>query len=107
MSLEYCFEFEKLLWDKHLLNDLSFNLNKKIYLNSFSNNKVGVDIMSQWVEFALREDEFDFIIECLESKCEDCEDYFEIERGVYLIDDLHKQKRKYFDKLFSKSDIKL
>lgn len=63
--------------------------------------------MGQWVELELRKEQFDLIIDCLESKCCESTDFLEIERFVYLIDDLQNQDREYQKKLMKMSDIKL
>ena len=62
--------------------------------------------MGQWVELALRKEQFDLIIECLESKSCQSDDFFEIERYVYLINDLQEQESEYQHKLLKMSDIK-
>ena len=61
--------------------------------------------MGQWVELELRKEQFDLIIDCLESKCCDSMNYLEIERYVYLIDYLEKQEREYYQKLNNLSDV--
>ena len=63
--------------------------------------------MGQWVELELRKEQFDLIIDCLESKCCQSEDFFEIEQYVHLIDYLQEQEREYYQKLHKKCDIKL
>lgn len=63
--------------------------------------------MGQWVELALRKEQFDLIVESLESKCCESEDYSEIERYVWIIEDLLKQEEEYNRKLCSLSDIGL
>lgn len=62
--------------------------------------------MGQWVELVLRKEQFDLIIDCLESKSCDSDDFFEIERYVYLINDLQDQEQTYQQKLLNESDIK-
>ncbi|WP_298525665.1 hypothetical protein [uncultured Methanobrevibacter sp.] len=62
--------------------------------------------MGQWVELVLRKEQFDLIIDCLESKSCDSDDFFEIERYVYLINDLQDQEQTYQQKLLKESDIK-
>ena len=62
--------------------------------------------MGQWVELALRKEQFDLIIDCLESKSCESDDFFEIERYVYLINDLQDQESEYQQKLLKMSDIK-
>ena len=62
--------------------------------------------MGQWVELALRKEQFDLIIECLESKSCQSDNFLEIERYVYLINDLQDQESEYQQKLLKMSDIK-
>lgn len=63
--------------------------------------------MGQWIELELRKEQFDEIVWCLEEKCCKSEDYLEIERLVYLIENLQKQEEEYNRKLYDMSDIKL
>ena len=62
--------------------------------------------MGQWVELVLRKEQFDLIIDCLESKSCDSADFFEMARYVYLINDLQDQEQTYQQKLLKESDIK-
>lgn len=62
--------------------------------------------MGQWVELALRKEQFDLIIECLESQSCQSNDFLEIERYVHLINDLQDQESEYQQKLLKMSDIK-
>ena len=62
--------------------------------------------MGQWVELALRKEQFDVIIDCLESRTCQSDDFFEIERYVNLIDDLQSQESDYRQKLINMADIK-
>ena len=62
--------------------------------------------MGQWVELALRKEQFDLIIECLESQSCQSNEFFEIERYVHLINDLQDQEMEYQQKLLKMSDIK-
>lgn len=68
-------------------------------------NSIHGDIMGQWVELELRKEQFDLIISCLESKCCQSNDYLEIERYVYLIDDLENQEMEYCKKMNDLVDI--
>ena len=61
--------------------------------------------MGQWVELELRKEQFDLIIDCLESKCCKSDDYLEIETYVYLIENLQNQEREYYQKLNKLCDI--
>lgn len=63
--------------------------------------------MGQWIELELRKEQFDLIIDCLEEKCCQSDDYSEIERYVYLINELQDQDAKYQEKLMRMSEIKL
>lgn len=62
--------------------------------------------MGQWVELAIKKEQFDLIVECLESKSCESENFFEIERYVHLIKELQHQEMKYRQKLLQMSDIK-
>lgn len=62
--------------------------------------------MGQWVELAIRKEQFDLIVESLESKCSESEDFLEIERYVYLINELQSQEMQYRQKLLEMSNIK-
>ncbi len=63
--------------------------------------------MGQWVELELRKEQFNLIIDCLEEKCCESDDFLEIERYVYLIEELQNQDREYQQKLMNMSEIKL
>lgn len=63
--------------------------------------------MGQWVELELRKEQFNLIIDCLEEKCCESVDFLEIERYVYLIEELQNQDREYQQKLMNMSEIKL
>jgi hypothetical protein len=61
--------------------------------------------MGQWIELALRKEQFDMIVDCLESACCRSDDYYDIESYVYLIEDLHNQEQEYYKKLHDGCDI--
>ena len=63
--------------------------------------------MSQWVELELRKEQFDMIIDCLESKACESDSFSEIREYLYLIDDLEKQEEKYNQKIYSECFIDL
>lgn len=62
--------------------------------------------MGSWTELTLRKEQFDLIIECLKSRCCECSDFLEIERYVYLIEELQDQDEKYQRKLYQNSELK-
>ena len=63
--------------------------------------------MSQWIEFALRKEQFGLIIDCLESKVCENNNFDEIENCIYLIKELYGQRDEYNAKLLDKSGFKL
>ena len=62
--------------------------------------------MGQWVEMELRKEQFDFIIDCLELKACQSNDFYEIENCVNLIKNLYEQEDKYSRKLLEMTDFK-
>ena len=54
--------------------------------------------MSDYIDFTLSGYGFNTVIGALENLCEKSDEYDEIERILYLIENLHDQRREYYAK---------